>query len=79
MVSQIPRYLLHPELDLSGWLELGLTVPANETTVNQGSNGQFKTTVPKALAEANDLDGKTLKWTTKSGSAFEVRIVEDSD
>jgi hypothetical protein len=54
-------------------------VPANETTVNQGSNGQFKTTVPKALAEANDLDGKTLKWTTKSGSAFEVRIVEDDD
>lgn len=51
----------------------------NETTVNQGSNGQFKTTVPKALAEANDLDGKTLKWLTKSGSAFEVRIVEDDD
>jgi hypothetical protein len=54
-------------------------VPANETTVNQGGNGQFKTTVPKALAEANDLDGKTLKWITKSGSAFEVRIVEDSN
>lgn len=49
---------------------------ANETTVNQTANGQFRTTVPKALAEANDLDGKKLQWLTKSGSAFEVRVVE---
>jgi hypothetical protein len=49
-------------------------MPANKSTVNQGSNGQFKTTVPKALAEANQLDGKTLEWFTKSGSSFEVRI-----
>jgi hypothetical protein len=51
----------------------------NETTVNRGANGQYKTTVPKALAEANELEGKTLKWLTKSGSTFEVRIVEDTD
>lgn len=56
-----------------------LTVPANETTVNQTGNGQFRTTVPKALAESNDLDGKKLKWLTKSGSAFEVRIIDEDE
>jgi hypothetical protein len=52
---------------------------SNETTVNQGANGQYKTTIPKALAEANELDGKTLKWLTKSGSAFEVRIISNDE
>lgn len=50
-------------------------MPANETTENQGNNGQFKPTVRNALAEANDLGRKTLQWTRKSGSAFEVRSV----
>ena len=52
-------------------------MPANKSTVNRGANGQFKTTVPKALAEANSLDGKKLHWFTKSGSSFEVRIIDE--
>jgi len=50
---------------------------ANESTVNQGSNGQFKTTVPKGLAEAFDLDGQKLRWMAQSGNAFRVELVDD--
>lgn len=50
---------------------------SNKTSVNRGSNGQYRTTVPKALAEANELDGKKLSWFTESGNAFRVEIVDD--
>lgn len=48
-----------------------------KSTVNQGANGQFKTTVPKGLAEALDLDGERLEWKVKSGSTLEVTIVDE--
>lgn len=49
-----------------------------KTTVNQGENGQYKTTVPSDLGDAFDLDGKRLEW--RQGSArnkLEVVIVDD--
>jgi hypothetical protein len=49
----------------------------NKTTVNRGSNGQYRTTVPRDLAEAFDLDGERLEWGVKSGSTLEVAIVDD--
>ena len=46
---------------------------SNKTTVNKTSNGQYRTTVPKALAEANELDGKKLAWfTTPDGFRIEI-------
>lgn len=50
---------------------------ANKSTVNQGSNGQFRTTVPKGLAEGFELDGKKLRWTVESSNALRVEIVDD--
>lgn len=52
---------------------------SNETTVNQGSNGQFKTTIPKGLAESYELDGKQLEWKVASGNRLEVTIKEPDD
>jgi hypothetical protein len=49
---------------------------ANKSTVNRSSNGQYRTTVPRALADANELDGKKLAWFTESGNAFRVEIVD---
>lgn len=46
----------------------------NETTVNQGANGQYKTTIPVQLAEALDLEGKTLEWRVASGNRLEAVI-----
>lgn len=48
-----------------------------KTNVSKGSNGQYKVTIPKGLAEAMDLDGKRLEWKIKSSEAFEVRIVDE--
>lgn len=48
-----------------------------KTTVNQEKNGQFKTTVPKGIAEAMDLDGERIEWKIKSGSTLEVRKVDE--
>lgn len=48
-----------------------------KTTVSQGSNGQFKTTVPKGLAEAFDLEGKTLEWSVGSGNKLELTIHDE--
>lgn len=47
------------------------------TTVNRGSNGQYKTTVPRDLADGFDLDGKKLEWRVVSGNKMEVTIVDE--
>lgn len=38
---------------------------------------QYKTTVPKGLAESFNLEGKKLEWEVKSGNKFELTIVND--
>lgn len=48
-----------------------------KTSVNRGANGQYKTTVPKGLAEAFKLDGKRLEWTVESGNKLKVTIVDE--
>ena len=48
-----------------------------KTRVSQGSNGQYKVTVPKGVAEAMQLEGKRLDWKVKSGSTLEVTIVDE--
>lgn len=50
-------------------------------TEYEGSDGdqvvQYRTTVPKSLVEAMDLEGKSLDWKVKSGNSLELRIVDD--
>ncbi len=50
-------------------------------TTWEDSNGnereQYRTTVPKGLAEAFDLAGATLKWEVDSGKTFLVRIDDE--
>lgn len=48
-----------------------------KTTVSQEKNGQFKTTVPKGIAEAMNLDGERIEWKIKSGSTLEVTKIDD--
>lgn len=48
-----------------------------KTSVSQGSNGQYKVTVPKGIAEAMSLNGKRLEWEIKSGSTLEVAVVDE--
>jgi hypothetical protein len=48
-----------------------------KTRVSQGSNGQYKVTVPKGVAEAMQLEGKRLDWKVKSGSTLEVTVVDE--
>lgn len=38
---------------------------------------QYKTTVPKGLAESFNLEGEKLDWEVKSGNKFELTIVSD--
>ena len=47
------------------------------TTVNQGENGQYQTTIPKALGVAFDLDGKKLTWRVETGDALRVDIEDE--
>jgi antitoxin component of MazEF toxin-antitoxin module len=42
------------------------------TTVNQNENGQYQTTIPKALADALNLDGEKVTWTVESGKALRM-------
>jgi hypothetical protein len=48
-----------------------------KTNVSRGSNGQYKVTVPKGIAEAMDMEGKRLDWSIKSGSRLEVEVVDE--
>lgn len=48
----------------------------------QGKDGserqQFRTTIPKGLAEAYDMDADCkLKWTAQSGNKLTVEVVDD--
>lgn len=45
-----------------------------KTRVNQGSNGQYKVTTPKEVADAMRLDGKRLEWKMKPGITLEVTV-----
>lgn len=38
---------------------------------------QYRTTIPKQLAEALDLDGATVEWQVESGSKLSLRKVDD--
>jgi hypothetical protein len=38
---------------------------------------QYRTTVPKGLAESFDLEGKKLNWEVASGNKFTLTIVDD--
>ena len=48
-----------------------------KTTVTKGSNGQYKVTIPKGIADAMELDCQKIKWKVKSGNTLEVTIVDE--
>ena len=48
------------------------------TTVSRSSRGQYQTTVPKALADALDLDGKEISWSL-DGDALRVEVEGEAD
>ncbi len=56
---------------------LGEMPETTKTTVNQGDNGQYKTTIPKALGDAFDLDGKRLEWRVSGSGKLEAKINDD--
>lgn len=46
-----------------------------KTGVYEAETGQIKTTIPKGVAEAMGIDGKSkLDWTVKSKNRLEIRI-----
>mgnify|MGYP000403936694 CR=1 FL=1 len=47
------------------------------TDQNGTEHHQYKTTIPKDLAEAFDMGSKKLDWKVKSGNTLEVRIKDD--
>jgi len=78
IVCVTPVYQTHP-LDLITRLLIGLltTMPdTTTTTVNQGENGQYKVTIPKALGDALDLDGEKVEWSVSAGNKLEVKRVD---
>lgn len=48
-----------------------------KTTVSLGSNGQYKTTVPKGIAEAMELEGKKLEWVIDSSNRLGLKIIDE--
>lgn len=47
------------------------------TDSDDNERTQYRTTVPKGLAEAFDLEGKKLEWGVASGSKLEVEIIDE--
>ena len=48
-----------------------------KTSVDQSSNGQYRTTIPKALGDAMSLEGKKLEWKVAAGNKLETKIVDE--
>lgn len=38
---------------------------------------QYRTTVPKGIAEAMGLEGERVEWEVKSGNKLEITILDD--
>jgi len=54
------------------------TVSATRYTTPDGNEQcQYRTTVPKGLAEALGLEGEKIEWEIQSGNALTVRKVEE--
>ena len=56
------------------------TTTVSETTYtdeNGNEQTQYRTTVPKQLAEAFDLGDKRIKWNVESQNALRVSVVAD--
>lgn len=52
--------------------------PVVKTSVYVTKNGQFKVTIPRALAASMDLEtGTKVKWKLDSGNTFRVSVVND--
>lgn len=47
------------------------------TTVNQGENGQYQTTIPKALGDALNLADKQVSWSIETGSALRMEVEDE--
>lgn len=51
------------------------------TTAYTGDDGaereQYRTTIPKGLAEAYDLDGKKIEWSAETGDALRITVVDE--
>jgi hypothetical protein len=47
------------------------------TAINQAGDHHYKTTV--SVRRKLRLDGKRFEWSVKSGSTFELRVVDDAD
>jgi hypothetical protein len=45
-----------------------------KTRVNEESNGQYRVTVPKGIADAMELGGERLEWKVKSATTLEVTV-----
>jgi len=56
------------------------TVSETTYTDSEGNERtQYRTTVPKNLAEAFDLGGATVEWTVETGDSLRVTKVENED
>lgn len=56
------------------------TTTVSETTYtdeNGNEQTQYRTTVPKQLAEAFDLGDKRIEWNVESQNALRVSVVAD--
>lgn len=55
------------------------TINSTHSTIKTGDGErhvtQYRTTVPKAIAEAMRLDGATIKWSVKGADALRVEVI----
>ena len=48
-----------------------------KTKVHRNESGQYQTTIPKALGDALDLEGKRVEWKIAAGNKLEIKITHD--
>lgn len=46
------------------------------TAVSKNRNGQYQTTIPKAIAEGMDLEKADLEWEIESGQSLKVTVAD---
>jgi antitoxin component of MazEF toxin-antitoxin module len=52
---------------------------SQQTKVQKKANGQYVTTIPKALAETMRLDGETVEWQVESRDRLSITATRESN
>ncbi len=49
----------------------------NKVSINKDKEGRYRTNIPKAIADAMELEGKKLEWKIESSNRLVAKVIDE--